>query len=157
MKVYRLAKKKYRNDLSGLGAQINGGRWNNVGTRMVYTSSSRALACLEMAVHIKLNRGPKNYFIISVEIPDRIIKNLDQRLLKGEKWNVYPPTEFTQHLGDTFIEENKKAVLRVPSAVVEGEYNYLLNPLHRDFNIIKIGEIQPFRWDKRLFDSDIAD
>ncbi len=157
MRVYRLAKKKYRNDLSGLGAEINGGRWNNVGTRMVYTSSSRALACLEVAVHLQLNRGPKNYFIITLEMPNGIIKNLDQNLLKGKKWNVYPPIEFTQNIEDNFIEENGHAVLRVPSAVVGEEFNYLLNPMHKDFNTIEIEDVQPFRWDKRIFDSDIAD
>lgn len=157
MTVYRLAKKKYRNDLSGFGAEINGGRWNNIGARMVYTSSSRALACLEVAVHLKLNRAPKNYFIITLEMPDAIIKNFNENLLEGKNWNVYPPIEFTQNIGNNFIEENGHAVLRVPSAVVDEEFNYLLNPMHRDFNTIEIENIQPFRWDERIFDSDISD
>lgn len=154
MRVYRLAKKKYRSDLSGLGAETNDGRWNNIGMRMTYTSSSRALACVEVAVHLKLNKGPKNYFIMSLEIPEGVIKNLDQDLLKGIKWDVYPPVEFTQHIGDNFIIENEYAVLRVASAVVKGEYNVLLNPMHKDFRSIGINDIELFRWDKRLFGSE---
>ena len=153
MKVYRLAKKKYSNDLSGAGAEINGGRWNNIGTKVVYTSSSRALACLEVAVHVKLNRSPKNYCIITLDIPMGIIKNLDTAILEGKEWNVYPPIELTQTIGDTFVRDNDHAVLRVPSAVVEGEYNYLLNPFHAEFKTIAIQKIQTFQWDKRLFDS----
>ncbi|KKL48121.1 hypothetical protein LCGC14_2328700, partial [marine sediment metagenome] len=86
---YRLAKKKYSNDLSGAGAEINGGRWNNIGTKVVYTSSSRALACLEVAVHVKLNRSPKNYCIITLDIPMGIIKNLDTAILEAESVQIF--------------------------------------------------------------------
>ncbi len=154
MRVYRLAKKKYCNDLSGVGAEINGGRWNNVGTRMVYTSSSRALAFLEVAVHLKLNREPKNYYIVTLELPEKLVAKLNPAQIKDKKWNEYPPREFTQRLGDSFIMDNKHAVLKVPSAVVEGEHNYLLNPLHQDFKAVIIKDAQLFRWDKRLFDSE---
>lgn len=152
MRVYRLAKKKYCKDLSGVGAELNGGRWNSVGTRMVYTSSSRALACLEVAVHLKLNREPKKYYIITLEISENLITRLDPTFLKGRKWDEYPPIGFTQKLGDDFIMKNENAVLQVPSAVVEDEYNYLFNPMREDFHTISIKDVQPFRWDKRHFE-----
>jgi RES domain-containing protein len=41
-------------------------------------------------------------------------------------------------------------VLKVPSAVTLVEFNYLLNPEHRDFASIEIGDPQPFKLDYRL-------
>ena len=42
------------------------------------------------------------------------------------------------------------AVLEVPSAVIETDSNYLLNPRHRDFNATRIMDPQPFEFDLRL-------
>nr|WP_295112583.1 RES family NAD+ phosphorylase [uncultured Caulobacter sp.] len=34
-------------DMTGKGAEIDGGRWNGKGVPALYTATSRALACLE--------------------------------------------------------------------------------------------------------------
>lgn len=151
MIVFRLSKEAYKNDLSGLGAEKYGGRWNNRGTRIIYTAQSRALANLEVAVHVPLNMLPQNYYLISIKIPDTSIQTFDKNTLNKEIWRVHPPSDVTQLAGDRFVRENKKLVLKVPSAIVPGDFNYLINPLHKDIFKVKIIDTTIFDFDQRLF------
>ena len=151
MIVFRLSKSMYANDLSGRGAEKAGGRWNSKGTAMVYTSESRALCTTEIAVHTPLGILPLDYVIIAIEIPKAMaIEELEIDVLP-EDWKSLPHSHSTQEIGDSFVITEKFAVLRVPSAVVQGEYNYLLNPSHKDFKKIKVKLIEPFDFDERLF------
>ena len=120
MIVFRISKGKYKTDLSGTGAELNGGRWNNKGTKLIYTASSRALAMSEVAVHVPFNKLPKDYFIISIEVPDSKMSSITEKDLKGINWKSNPPSYLTQDIGDTFVDEQKTLVLQVPSAVVSG-------------------------------------
>ncbi len=148
MKVYRLSKKKYCHDLSGRGAEIAGGRWNSKGFAMVYTSDSRALCTAEIAIRIPLGILPLDYYLIEIAIPDTIIiQDVPKKLPKD--WKHWPHAKSTQQLGDAFIQKTQHAVLRVPSAVVQGDFNYLLNPNHSDFHQIKIVKTTIFEFDKR--------
>lgn len=151
MIVYRLSKEKYKDDLSGIGAEKYGGRWNNKGTRMVYTSQSRALANLEVAVHVALKNMPKDYYLTSIKVPGAYLVDYEEERLLGKNWKDNPPIDFTQQEGDKFIRERKALVLKVPSAIVQGDYNYLINPLHSDFGKIKIIAHELFSFDQRLF------
>jgi len=151
MKVYRLTKAKYKEDLSGKGAETYGGRWNSKGTRMLYATDSRALAKLEVAVNMPLNKLPKNYYMTIIEIPDALILEYDLKNLKGKDWKNNPPIKFTQTVGDQFIASGRSLVLKVPSAVVEGDFNYLVNPEHTAIGEIKIISSQKFSFDLRLF------
>jgi RES domain-containing protein len=151
MIVYRLSKLKFAGDLTGKGAEKSGGRWNSQGTALVYTSESRALCTTEIAVHTPLGNLPFNYQLISIELPDDIqIKELGAGELSA-KWNSIPHSHSTQVIGDKFVAEGKFMVLKVPSVVVPGEFNYLLNPKHPEFNKVKIKSIEPFNFDERLF------
>ena len=151
MIVFRLSKSMYANDLSGRGAEKAGGRWNSKGTAMVYTSESRALCTTEIAVHTPLGILPLDYVIIAIEIPKTMaIQELEIDVLP-EDWKSLPHSHSTQEIGDSFVITEKFAVSRVPSAVVQGEYNYLLNPSHKDFKKIKVKLIEPFDFDERLF------
>jgi len=151
MFVYRLSREKYKDELSGYGASLNGQRWNSKGTEIVYTANNRALANSEVAVHISLGVLPKDYHMVEIEIPSSVkifeIENSD--LPSG--WNYIPCKPVSQIVGDKFILENKYAVLKVPSAVVKGEFNFLLNPRHKDFKKIKITNTEPFPFDPRYF------
>ncbi|UZO82497.1 RES family NAD+ phosphorylase [Aquimarina sp. ERC-38] len=151
MIVYRLSKGAYKNDLSGFGAEKYGGRWNNRGTRMIYTAQSRALANLEVAVHVPLNMLPRNYYMVSIKIPDASIQVFNTDHLDDPIWRLHPPSEITQTTGDQFIATNDKLVLKVPSAIVPGDFNYLINPVHRDISKIKIIDTTLFDFDQRLF------
>ena len=70
MIVFRLANKKYCNDLSGTGAGTTGGRWNYKGTKLLYTADSRALCMAEIAVHTPVGVMPVDYYLITIEVPD---------------------------------------------------------------------------------------
>lgn len=151
MRVYRLSKEKYKEDLSGMGAEKFGGRWNSKGTRMVYTSDSRALAKLEVAVNVALHRIPKNYFLTIIEIPDTEVADYNMKLLEGKNWKNNPPIKFTQSEGDNFVKSATHLALKVPSAVVEGDFNFIVNPEHSNINSIKIVSSEKFSFDMRLF------
>lgn len=151
MRVYRLSKEKYKDDLSDRGAENFGGRWNSRGTRMVYTSDSRALAKLEVAVNVALHRIPKNYFMTIIEIPDVAVADYNSKLLEGKNWKNNPPIKFTQSEGDNFVKSGSDLALKVPSVVVEGDYNYIINPSHPNIGLVKIVATEKFSFDMRLF------
>lgn len=151
MIVFRLSKSKFANDLSGKGAEKSGGRWNSRGTAMIYTSASRALCATEIAVHTPLGNVPLDYKLISIEIPeDLYILELTSENLPPA-WKLLPYTHETQTIGDKFIADGIYAVLKVPSAVVQDEYNYLINPALIGLQQIIIKSIEPFNFDERLF------
>ncbi|WP_276495865.1 RES family NAD+ phosphorylase [Pontibacter litorisediminis] len=151
MIVYRLSRGPYRNDLSGRGAEIAGGRWNSKGTAILYTSESIALCTVEIAVHMPLGIVPKDYYLVRIEIPEAAsIKELSETDLP-EDWKSFPHANSTQEIGDAFVQEAEHLVLKVPSATVQGNYNYLLNPRHPDFPQVKVVDSILFEFDKRLF------
>ncbi len=151
MKVFRLSKQKYANDLSGSGAGLTGGRWNRIGTKLLYTSDSRALCTAEIAVHTPIVILPNNYYLITIEIPDLVeIFKPDTSSLPDD-WKSFPHSEITQLIGEEFISKSRFLVIKVPSAVVHGDFNYLINPLHEDFDKIRIMVKEKFTFDGRLF------
>jgi RES domain-containing protein len=134
---------------SGEGARLFGGRWNSVGTPMAYTAESKALAALEILVHMDDACLMDEYLCIPVRFDARLARNLDLQLLPGN-WRETPPPYSTQCMGDAWSAENGSAVLEVPSVLVPGESNYLLNPRHPNFGKLKIGAPEPFEFDARL-------
>jgi len=150
MIVYRLARQTFIHDLSGYGAEKTGGRWNSKGRAVLYTAASRALAMVEVAVHVPLGIIPINYFIASIDIPDKDILKLKESDLP-DNWNSNPFTKNTQLIGDDFLRKADHLVLQVPAASVAGDFNYLINPRHPDFNKVKNKSIDPFEFDVRLF------
>lgn len=151
MRVFRLSKRKYASELSGKGAAKFGNRWNSKGTEVIYTAESRALAMAEVAVHLSLATLPSDYVMMEISIPDIVdIKDLPKEELPVN-WNSHPPISKTQRIGDQFIDAMDYCVLRVPSAVVQGDHNYLINPYHKDFKQVEIIELNDFPFDKRIF------
>ncbi len=154
MIVFRLCRSKYPDFLSGQGASISGGRWNGKGVKMVYTSCSRSLCTAELAVHLALGIVPVDYLITSIEIPTKIkIKIFPLSQLPLE-WRAFPHPVSTQLIGNNFIKRNKFAVCKVPSAVVPGDFNFILNPFHKDFHLIRVRKTERFEFDERLFRRD---
>jgi RES domain-containing protein len=149
--VYRLSKQPYADDLTGTGAELAGGRWNHKGTRMLYTSDSRALCTAEIAVHTPMGVMPKDYFLTTIEIPDRIKIGVIGLKDLPENWKDFPYTGITQEIGDEFIRKGELLVLKVPSAVVPGDFNYLINPEHKNIKTITIKNKDPFSFDERMF------
>ena len=149
MIIYRLATEIYKNDLSGNGAKLYGGRWNSRGLSVVYTTENISLAVLEILVRADMQIIPPSYHLIKIEIPDLIqaIPINTGKLKNGWKDDI----GYTQWMGDEFIKSNKALLLKVPSAIVDEENNYIINPEHSDFKKVKIAAIKKFLFDKRLF------
>lgn len=151
MIVFRLCKSMFKDDLSGRGAEIAGGRWNSRGRPMLYTAENRALCTAEIAVHTPLGIIPQDYILLSIEIPDDISTHQLNLPDLPKDWRMFPHPASTKGLGDSFINESSAAILRVPSAIVGGEFNVLVNPLHPDARDIRLAEVEEFVFDKRLF------
>lgn len=152
--VYRISKKPYIQDLSGIGAGLYGGRWNPKGLNMLYTTGSIALATLEYLVH--------NFHLLSTaEICMAKIKIANPFPILEYKMKDLPPgwnkqlqqQNNTQQIGKTFLFKGTDYILKVPSAVVPGEFNLLLNPQHKHHAHTKVIEvIDPFVFDQRILE-----
>jgi RES domain-containing protein len=132
----------------GEGARINGGRWNRPGTPAVYTAGNRALAALEMLVHID-RAAPLRFVLIRVSFAMRLLRTLypsppDPALRSP----VIQPA--TREAGEAWLAAGTSPVLKVPSAIIPEETNYLLNPRHPRFGEIEFGPPSPFAFDPRL-------
>ncbi len=152
MRVFRLSKKKYAEELSGKGAAKFGNRWNSKGTEIIYSADSRALAMAEVAVHLTIATLPSDFVMMEIDIPKEIpVKVLDLKDLP-DFWNSHPPNISTQKIGDQFIDALDFCLMKVPSAVVQGDFNFLINPYHKQFKKIKIVELKAFPFDRRMFE-----
>lgn len=151
MELFRLAKEAFAHSLSGKGAALNGGRWNSRGIELVYIAGNRSLAMAEVAVHFALATLPDDYRMVTINVPDDL--TFGEMAVKDlpADWNVYPPLNHTQRIGDGFIAEGKHCLLRVPSAVTQGDVNFLINPYHPGFVRIRMAEVVPFPFDRRIF------
>lgn len=151
MLVFRLTRNKYAKALNGKGAARSNNRWNSKGTEIIYTSESRALALAEVAVHLSVAAIPSDFVMLEIEIPDNLTIETVRIDSLQEDWDLFPNTSDTQLIGDRFIEHGKLLILKVPSAVVPGDFNFLINPNHKDFKKIKVKTVIDFRIDQRLF------
>jgi len=152
MIVYRLTISAYQKDLTGNGSKIYGGRWNTPGLAAIYTAENISLSVLEILVAADKNTIPPEYFLIKLYIPDDLpLKQIHSAKLKT-KWDNDPG--YTQFIGSTFLRSGKEAIMKMPSAIVKDEHNFLLNPSHTGFKKIKILNSEPFDIDIRLFKSD---
>jgi RES domain-containing protein len=148
--AWRIVKAKHAaTAFDGEGARLQGGRWNSPGTPMVYTSQSAALAALEMLVHLGRSATLRAYVLVACRYDAALVLRLDRKRLP-KSWRSYPPPPRLQQLGDAWVKSDTSAVLEVPSAVIDTESNYLINPGHRDARAIRIADPQPFALDLRL-------
>ena len=118
---------------------------------VIYTSSSLALATLELFVHLRPTRAPGNLVTISAEIPTSLAVTRIQISQLGRDWRDDPAPERLAELGTRWLRERRTAALAVPSAVIPQETNYLLNPLHPGFRNIRIGRSERFAFDPRMW------
>jgi RES domain-containing protein len=134
---------------SGEGARLYGGRWNSPGVAVVYTAQSASLAALEMLVRLHAERRMPNYVLFACAFDDSLVEPIAKSDLPPG-WRADPAPPRLQQLGEQWVLSGRSAILRVPSAVIETEFNYLLNPVHPDFGGIEIAEPVPFALDLRL-------
>lgn len=150
MRIFRIAKTKYIDDLSGEGARLYGGRWNKVGDAMLYFAQNISLSLLEIIVHVDYEELPLEYSFVEVEIPDSSIKKIQSIDFIKPKWSTEAAVNQLQMLGSNWLKKNDGLAMKVPSAVLHHECNILINPSHKDFGKLKIIRTEKVDFDPRL-------
>jgi RES domain-containing protein len=152
IEVFRLARAEFKNSMwSGEGGLHVDGRWHIPGKRIVYTAQSLSLAQLEVLVHIPDRRQIPSLAHAVAGIPATVsIATIDRSALPADWRRFAPYSTITQRLGMEWLNEMSSAVLKVPSAVSETEWNFLLNPAHIDFRLLNLGVSKDFSMDPRL-------
>ena len=148
MIVYRITNEAYKDDISGYGAALYGSRWNSRGIYLLYTSQFISLSILESLVHLNKKTIPPSQYLLHIEFPDQhTVSEISYKRIRN---NWQQEIEYTQWLGDQFIQNKPSLVLKVPSAIVPQENNFLFNPLHSEFKKVKIIFAELLQLDKRL-------
>lgn len=148
--AWRIFKPRHKKTaFTGEGARLYGGRWNNPGISVVYTSASISLAALELLVHLQSQQILKSYSLCSVTFEEKLVESIENSDLPTN-WHTDSLRTLLRSIGDKWANEQTSAVLRVPSAVIETEFNYVLNPVHSDFKKIQIGRSRKFQYDPRF-------
>jgi len=135
--LFRIAKTKYINDLSGNGARVYGGRWNEKGVAVIYTSESRALAALEFLVHTPMALAPKDLSMMTIHIPDSIKPKPIEVAHLPKNWDMHPAPDSLALMGSQWARSNASLLLKVPSVLINKEHNIIINPNHPDFKHLK--------------------
>lgn len=151
MRIYRISKTQYINDLSGEGARRYGGRWNKKGDAMLYFSQNLSLSLLEIIVHVEYAELPMDYSFVEAEIPDSCIKTIQSIDFIQPKWSTEGAVNELQMLGSNWLKKKECLAMKVPSAILPQENNILINPAHQDFDKLKIIGIHKLNIDPRLF------
>jgi len=149
VRAWRICKRRFGAvAFIGEGAYRYGGRWNSPGRRVVYLGGNPSICALELLVNTgepeDLYRIP--YVIIPVDFD---VALLSRPASLPPDWKSYPPPPSCAALGDRWLAEGGTPILEVPSAVISIERNYILNPLHQDFDRVQIGPAEKFEFDSR--------
>lgn len=141
-------------DMSGGGAKATGGRWNEKDTAVLYTSETRALACLETIVHLSAGGLPLNRILVRFDVPENVWNArqvFDPNLASNIGWDVEPAGMVSINYGTKWAKSGLSALLEVPSVIVTEEKNILINPNHPDAALITATKIRKWTYDARLF------
>ena len=150
MKAYRLVKARHAAEaFNGEGARLYGGRWNAVGTPMVYAAQSRALAAMETLIHTSGADRRIQYVMFEIDIPDRLARTFDRDDLPPDWQSLSPPASL-QAIGSAWQASRESPALLVPSVMIQEEYCILLNPEHPDTQAIQVHYPMRFEFDGRL-------
>ena len=138
-------------DLSGKGAELSGGRWNRVGTPLIYASTTRALACLETLVHLAKTPLPLNRYLVRIDVPSSAWSaavELDSARVVG--WDAQPAGKASQDWAADWTSSGASLLARVPSIVVPEEFNVLINPAHPEIGTVVAEKVRKWLYDVRL-------
>jgi RES domain-containing protein len=106
-------------DATGKAAEKTGGRWNRAGIAMLYSSISRALACLETIAHLGAGALPLNRYLVEIAVPKRAWDSavtLGPTQLVG--WDALPHSQTSLGWGTTWALGKASLLAKVPSIVV---------------------------------------
>lgn len=141
MKIYRMHRlARAVGDYTG--AMLAGGRWNPIGTPMLYTAQHLSLACIEVLVHLDKSQLPRDYVWSKTQLP-----NPPEALSFGSLNRIAS----CQAAGHSWVGTGNQLAVQVPSIAIPEEVNVLLNPRHAGYHDLVWSEPRPFRFDPRLF------
>lgn len=139
-------------DPSGTGAKLSGGRWNRQGTALLYTATSRPLACVETLVHIAPRAPfPFNRYLVEVAVPAaawaaRTVFDPSPHV----GWDAEPPGRVSIDWGDRWAGDGTALLAAVPSVVVPEDANVLVNPAHPDHALVTVRKVRRWTYNHRL-------
>lgn len=152
MRVYRIVRSIERtNDFSGTGAFRAGGRWNDKGNYVLYTSENSSLAFLENLVHFEQEEIPEQLYIVEIEfeVNDRLVYSLADSDYPVD-WKI-PDNLACKQIGNVIFTAKNYLVLKVKSAVNPAEFNYLFNPIFPNFHdLLRVSKVEKIPVDSRL-------
>ena len=152
IRAWRLARRAHSEPAAerafdGYGAQLYGGRWNSVGVPAAYAASSRALCALEYLVHLDPDLLPDDLVFAEARFS---ASNIERVRHLPERWDELGSLSAVAY-GDAWLREARSLVLEVPSIIVPGEMNYVINPRHPDVATLEIRPmLERFAFDERL-------
>jgi RES domain-containing protein len=151
MIAWRLTRKAHLNEpLAGEGARRYGGRWYHAGTPVVYSSESLSLAVLEYLVNLPINDLPADLVSIKFEFPEDLSHTIVRISDLPANWRSYPAIEELKDIGSDWVRAAKTPILSVPSVIIPGERNYVINPAHPESKRIDVVTAESFGLDSRL-------
>lgn len=156
MIAYRICQTAYASTaaemIAGTGGLYSAGRWHSAGKRIVYVSQNLSLAAHEIVVHYPMRKHALRFVMSAIEIPEQLVMTLAAfgATTLPHGWDSQPPRRATQAIGDAWLAAKASAALEVPSVIIPGEFNYLLNPEHSDFGAIRATDPKRFSFDPRL-------
>lgn len=151
MILWRICSSRYRKkSISGEGARQVGGRWNYPGLPVVYTSESLSLCALEFFANVDRDLIPKDLIRVKIYVPEKSSLNIVEISQLPKNWKNFPSPSRLKKLGSKWLETKESLLLKVPSALIPEEYNFLINPLHKEFSKVEVVNIKPFNFDSRL-------
>lgn len=154
MLVWRVTRKAHAGKpLTGEGARRFGGRWNHVGSSVVYTSGTLSLAVLEYLVNLPMNDLPNDLVSVQVQVPDGLPRAEISTNFLPDNWRTFPAIEELKDIGTAWVSGGNTAILEVLSVVIPSELNYLINPAHPEIRQVEILSVEPFALDARFYPS----
>lgn len=144
MRVYRIARAEFAEDLTGKGAALRGGRWNRRGIPMIYSANSTALATLEVRVNI------------DIDLPElsRVVMEIPDDLVPAAAPVYFADLNDSRKYGSNWATDQATLCLKVFSSVLpnaDDSFNILINPAHPKIDQVRIVDITTFEFDSRLF------
>jgi RES domain-containing protein len=150
-RAWRIVKKKFAHHaFDGEGTRQYGSRWSSPGVRVSFAAESLSLAVLEVLVHLQSTAPLADYVTFAVDFSDGLIEDLDPATLPAN-WRDFPAPSALQALGDTWVSRSSFALLRVPSAIIPHERNFVINPAHSQFMQLVVTGPTALDVDPRVF------
>ena len=147
MEVFRISAPKYAQRLTASGVA---NRWNTAGQYIIYTAATASLACLGNVVHRGAEGLQAPFKLMRLDIPDQVLIEEVPAALLPVDWQLVTSYPQCQEIGSAWYQLRRSAVLKVPSAIITSEANYLLNTSHPDFSQITLLGTEDFVFDPRI-------